>query len=65
MNGQRRLRRPRKGAAIAGVCAGLANYFELDPVAVRIGYMLLTLFTAFSGCVAYLVMCVIIPREDN
>ncbi len=65
MNESRRLRRPRTGAAIGGVCAALARYFDLDPVAVRVGYVLLTLFTAFSGCVAYLVMWLIIPKEDD
>lgn len=65
MERRRRLRRPARGAAIGGVCAALADYFDLDPVAVRVGYVLLTLFTAFSGGLAYLIMWWIIPKEDS
>lgn len=65
MDEQRKLRRPARGAVIAGVCAALADYFNLDPVAVRAGYVLLTVFTAFSGCLAYLIMWAIIPKENS
>ena len=34
---------------IAGVCGGLAEYFDFDPVMVRIAYAFLTLFTAFPN----------------
>ena len=34
---------------IGGVCAGFAEYMDFDPVAVRLGYAALTLFTAFAG----------------
>lgn len=64
MEGQKKLRRPRQGCAIGGVCAALAAYFGLDVVAVRVAYVLLTVFTAFSGCLAYVIMWMIIPRED-
>lgn len=33
---------------IAGVCAGLAEYFGFDTTLVRVAYALLTMFTAFS-----------------
>ena len=32
---------------IGGVCGGIAKYFDLDPTLVRVGYVLLTVFTAF------------------
>lgn len=49
----------------AGVCGGLAEYFDFDPVLVRIGYAFLTLFTAlFSGVVLYLVMWLIMPEKN-
>ena len=44
---------------IAGVCAGLADYFEIDPTLVRIVW-LLSIFTCF-GIIAYLVCWLIIP----
>lgn len=47
---------------IAGVCGGLANYFGWDPTVVRIGYVLLSLFTTFfPGIIAYIIMAFIMP----
>ena len=48
---------------IAGVCGGLANYFDADPTIVRLLYALLTLSTAFSGVLLYPVLWIIIPNE--
>jgi phage shock protein PspC (stress-responsive transcriptional regulator) len=48
---------------IAGVCAGIAEYFSLDPTLVRIGYILLSIFTFFSGVIAYLILWIVIPRK--
>jgi phage shock protein PspC (stress-responsive transcriptional regulator) len=50
---------------IAGVCGGLAEYMEFDPVAVRLGYAALTLFTAFAGIPFYIVAWIIIPAKDR
>ncbi len=58
----KKLYRNTKDAMIGGVCAGIADYFEIDKTVVRVGYVLLTLFTAFFvGIVAYLVMLFIVP----
>ena len=48
---------------IAGVCGGLAEYFEFDPVLVRIAYAFLTLFTAFCGLIFYIVLCIVMPEK--
>ena len=48
---------------IGGVCGGIAKYFDLDPTLVRVGYVLLTVFTAFSGVLAYFVMWIVMPEE--
>ena len=40
---------------IAGVCSGIAEYLDFDPVAVRLGWAALTLFTAFAGIPLYIV----------
>ncbi len=61
----KRLERPREGRMVAGVCAGIAGYFGLDVSLVRIGYALLTLFTAFSGVIFYVLLVIIIPQENN
>lgn len=58
------LKRPVKNRMLAGVCACLAERMDLDPSIVRIGYVLLTLFTAgFPGLLFYLVAWIIIPDE--
>lgn len=65
MAADKRLRRPRNGRMLAGVCAGLANFFGLDVSLVRIVYALATIFTAFSGVIIYFLLVLIVPEEDN
>lgn len=48
---------------IGGVCAGFAEYMDFDPVMVRVGYAALTLLTAFSGVLFYIVAWIIIPAK--
>lgn len=48
---------------IAGVCAGLAEYFGFDTTLVRVAYALLTVFTAFSGVIVYLILMIIMPER--
>ena len=48
-----------------GVCAGIAEYLDFDPVAVRLGYAALTLFTAFAGIPFYIVAWIIMPAKNN
>lgn len=65
MEAEKKLRRPRTGRMLAGVCAGIANYFALDPTVIRVVYTLATIFTAFSGVIIYLLLMLIIPEEEN
>lgn len=46
---------------LGGVCAGLAEYFDLDPTLVRIAYVLLSLLTVFSGGIVYIILWIVIP----
>lgn len=48
---------------LGGVCSGLANYFGLDATLVRVAYALLSICTAFSGVLVYIVLLVIMPEE--
>ena len=53
---------------IGGVCAGIADYFGWDITLVRIIYVLVTFFTAFSGGLVYLILWLVMPevgRESN
>lgn len=65
MEAEKKLRRPRTGRMLAGVCAGIANYFALDPSVIRVVYTLATVFTAFSGVIIYFLLMLIIPEEEN
>lgn len=65
MEAEKKLRRPRTGRILAGVCAGIANYFALDPTVIRVVYTLATVFTAFSGVIIYFLLMLIIPEEEN
>jgi phage shock protein PspC (stress-responsive transcriptional regulator) len=48
---------------IAGVCAGLANYFGWDPALVRILYLLISIFSAaFPGILVYIVLWIVMPE---
>ncbi len=46
---------------IAGVCGGIADFLGIDPTLVRIIYLLATIFTAFSGCIVYLILWAVMP----
>ena len=48
---------------IAGVCGGLAEYFNMDPTIVRIVYLLLTIFTAFAGVLLYIILMLVMPAQ--
>ncbi len=62
----KRLVRSRTDRKIAGICAGLAHYFDLDVSLVRILCFFLTLATgACPGIVTYLLAWIIIPSEPE
>jgi len=47
---------------ISGVCAGIAEYFDIDPTVVRIAYIVLSLMSiAFPGILAYIVLMFVMP----
>jgi phage shock protein C len=62
----RKLVRSRANKKIAGVCAGLAQYFDLDVTLVRILCIFITLATGVCpGIVTYLLAWIIIPAEPE
>ncbi|MDZ7261296.1 MAG: PspC domain-containing protein [candidate division KSB1 bacterium] len=51
---------------IAGVCGGLANYFNIDVSIIRIAWIVLTIFGGFFlGILAYIVLVIAIPEEKE
>ena len=51
---------------IAGVCGGIAEYFDLDPTLIRVIYLVLSLFSAaFPGVLLYIILMIMIPNYDK
>jgi phage shock protein PspC (stress-responsive transcriptional regulator) len=50
---------------IAGVCAGIGNYFGIDANVVRIIFAAVTIFTAGAGALVYLVAWAVLPEEGE
>ena len=48
---------------LAGVCAGLADYFGWDVTIVGIIYSFATVFTAFSGIIVYIILWIVMPEK--
>jgi phage shock protein C len=61
---RKRLMRPRLGRKIAGVCAGFAEYFDLDVTLVRIVWLIIAVMTGV-GFLAYPVAWIIMPEEPH
>jgi phage shock protein C len=60
----RKLFRSRTDRKIAGVCAGLGHYLDLDTSLVRILWVLVTFaFGFFPGLIAYIVAWIIVPED--
>lgn len=58
-----RLTRPREGTRIAGVCAGVARYLDLDVTLVRIVWVLLVIFPPVPGILAYIICWIVMPQD--
>jgi phage shock protein C len=62
----RRLTRSSRHKMIAGVCGGLAEYFQIDPTVVRVAYVLISIVSvAFPGILAYIILMFVMPPADQ
>ena len=59
---KRLYRASKKDSMIAGVCAGVAEYFDIDPTIVRLIWAVLAFAYGF-GALAYLLAWIVIPRK--
>jgi len=64
MEQHRKVYRSEKDRLIAGVCGGLAEYFNTDPVLVRLIFVLFA-FVSGLGIIAYIVLWIIAPRASS
>ena len=61
---EKRLVRSSLDKKLAGVCGGLARYFDIDATLVRIVFVLLTLFSG-GGLILYIVLWLVMPASAN
>lgn len=62
----KRLTRSTYDRMIAGVCGGLAEYFEVDSTLVRVAFVLLSILSAaFPGLVVYLILWLVVPEGQG
>ena len=62
---EKRLYRSRKNRMLAGICGGMADYFNIDPVIIRIIAVICLLAFNIMAVIAYIVLIFIIPLEGS
>jgi phage shock protein PspC (stress-responsive transcriptional regulator) len=60
----KRLERSRSDRKLAGVCGGLARYFDIHPAVYRVGFVILTLLGG-AGIIMYLAAALVMPEEGK
>src|SRR6476620_5055037 len=60
----KRLERSRSDRMVAGVCGGLARYFDIHPAFYRVGFVVLTLLGG-AGILIYAAAALVIPEEGR
>ena len=60
------LKKSKENKVIFGVLGGLGEYFDVDPIIIRLTYLLVTLFTGlWPGVIVYLVAALVVPASDD
>ena len=62
-NNYKQLTRSRSNRVIAGLCAGLGEYFNIDPTIIRLLFVLGFFVGHFGVFLTYIIMALIIPEE--
>jgi phage shock protein C len=60
----KRLYRSNKNKMLAGVCGGIAEYFNVDPTLIRLAWVLFACVGG-SGLIAYIVCAIVVPRAQD
>lgn len=58
----KRLYRSSTNYMLAGVCGGIAEYFNIDPTLVRLAWIILICMGFGTGIIAYIVAAIVIPK---
>ena len=61
----KKLYRSKTANVIAGIAGGMGDFFKVDPVIVRVVWVLLLIFGVFPAIIAYLLCWMIIPLEPE
>lgn len=61
---RKRLYRVEQGKMLCGVCGGIAEYFDLDPSVVRLGWIVFCALGG-SGVLAYIIAAIVIPTKSS
>ena len=59
---KKRLHRSNENKVVAGVCGGIAEYFDMDPTLIRLAWILFCALGG-SGALAYIIAAIIIPER--
>ncbi|MBI2054097.1 MAG: PspC domain-containing protein [Candidatus Staskawiczbacteria bacterium] len=60
----KRLYKSKDNKVFCGVIGGVGEYFEIDPVLLRVVWLLIVVFTGFiPGIIAYFIACMIVPKK--
>lgn len=60
----KKLYKSKENRMLCGVCAGIANYFNIDPSIIRVLWILFACMGG-SGILAYILIAIILPEENN
>ncbi len=60
---KKKLYRSRENKMVAGVCAGIADYLELDPTIIRLAWVI-AIFGAGVGVLGYIIAWIIMPERS-
>lgn len=61
----KKLKRSSSDRVLAGVCGGIGEYFNIDPVIVRILWVIVAFMPGGPGLLAYIVCALIIPEDSG
>ncbi|MFQ3598913.1 MAG: PspC domain-containing protein [Chloroherpetonaceae bacterium] len=61
---KKKLYRSSRGKVLVGVCTGLGDYFDIDPVLIR-ALFIVALFSGGIGAMLYIVLWMIMPKEET
>ena len=61
---EKRLYKAGKHTVLCGVCGGIAEYFNIDPTLVRLGWVIFCALGG-SGVLAYIIAAIVMPQDPE